>query len=107
MLANEVYTTEDIDTLSSGETPLALLFILDGCPFCLNFIPHFETYMQENQFTYTYGIFNSETEEESIVEEYNVSVFPTIIVFENGKEIKRIEGTKDEGLDEGELEALD
>ena len=106
MLANEIHTSEDIDNLSAEETPLAVLFILEGCPFCHAFLPHFETYMQENQFTYTYGIFESADGDESLIEENNVTVFPTVIVFEKGKATKRINGVPDEGLDEGDLEEL-
>ena len=97
---------EDIQALDSGENPLVLLFVLDGCPFCRAFRPQFETYMQENPFTYTYALYTSVDGDDALSEAYTIKSFPSILVLQHNKVLQRIEGRIDEGLDVGDLEEL-
>ncbi len=43
---------------------------------------------------------------DSLCEEYSIEIFPTVILFEDGRVLKRLDGKPHQGLDEKQLKDL-
>ena len=84
---------------SSGEKRL-ILFYADWCPHCTSFKPVWEevqTSTSSNKML-AIDVGDKSSESSQLMEEYNVSGFPTVILVENtdsGKKIEVYEGNRD------------
>ena len=89
---------EWISILHSGKKVL-VLFYASWCPFCKRFLPVYERNCGDKE--------NSclivTDELETLEDDYAVEVVPTVICFQGGKEIKRLDGIPGKGLSEKQL----
>ncbi|MCX6339963.1 MAG: thioredoxin family protein [Candidatus Aureabacteria bacterium] len=90
----------------SGDRKTAALFIMSTCPFCRRFRPIFESCAETRA-----GDFDSLTvilddQDNPLWEEYGINVVPTIVVFQGGRVISRLDGKPGEGLNSKDLEPL-
>jgi thioredoxin 1 len=92
--ANLEYDPEDI---LNSKGKVFVLFYASWCHFSRSFLPVFEKFAQDKNLNCT----RIETDNnESLCEKYSVDVVPTVIVFENRKVIKRLDGVWGIGLTE-------
>lgn len=80
------------------ERRVVALIYATWCPYCMRFLPVFTRYAQERQDFYLVR-----DDHEDIAELYEVDVVPTILVFENGKVTRRLDGVLGSGLTEKQL----
>ena len=80
-----------------------ILFYAPWCPFCQRFLPVFEKHAERHPDS----CFSASTDElDDCEEEYSVKVVPTVIFFEKGKLVKRLDGAPGQGLTEKQLVEL-
>lgn len=82
----------NINEVLNSDKKLLLDFYADWCSPCRLLLPTVSKIAEENP-QYIIGKINID-ESPELAAEYDVSSIPTLIVFENGKEIKRSLGVK-------------
>lgn len=89
----------------SGSKKTAVLFELDGCPYCLKFKPMFESFAAKNDKGYEFlnVILGYDSH---LWDELDLEAVPSIIIYENGKVKKRIDCKPGIGLNEKDLSGL-
>jgi thioredoxin 1 len=90
------------DTLKSKDRVI-ILFYASWCPFSQRFLPVFEKFSQDKTGTCLRVVTDDKA---SLCEKYFVDVVPTVLVFEKGKVVKRLDGTLGVGLKEKQLADL-
>jgi thioredoxin-like negative regulator of GroEL len=76
-----------------------VLFYASWCPFSQRFLPTFEQFSQGKK----HCLLVKTDDKASLCEEYSVDVVPTVLFFENGKVVKRLDGLPGLGLSEKQL----
>jgi thioredoxin 1 len=95
VIINEV---TELEALLKTNGKLVILVYATWCPFCMRFLPVFKKYAKDDgQFIL------AEDNNEIVAEKYDVDIVPTVLVFENGQIIKRLDGGAGIGLTESEL----
>jgi thiol-disulfide isomerase/thioredoxin len=80
------------------EQRVVALIYATWCPFCMRFLPVFQRYAQERpDFRLVCD------DREAIADLYDIDVVPAILVFENGKVARRLDGIIGIGLTEKQL----
>jgi thiol-disulfide isomerase/thioredoxin len=80
-----------------------VLFYASWCPFSQRFLPIFEKYAIENP----ENCLRVKTDNKAkLCEKYSVDVVPTVLLFEKGKVIKRLDGSRGVGLNAKQLKNL-
>jgi thiol-disulfide isomerase/thioredoxin len=87
------------DVLKSKEN-VFVLFYASWCPFCQMFLPIFDKFAQENTCKCACVVTDDKP---SLCEKYLVEVVPTVLVFQGGKVIRRLDGVIGKGLTEKQL----
>ena len=80
-----------------------VLFYATWCPHSQQFLPIFEEYSRTNPTECLKVIVD---EEPDICEEYDVEYYPTVIMFEKGKVLKRLDAEPGVGLNKKQLKEL-
>lgn len=80
-----------------------VLFYASWCPHSRRFLPIFDKYALDNDPQFCRVMTDQVRECEDT---YDIEVVPTVIFFEKGRAIKRIEGVLGSGLTEGQLDDL-
>jgi glutaredoxin len=75
----------------SGRTAVVYFFMI-GCPHCEAMRPAWENAKKKMK-----GVDVKEKESKTVGMDDGVQSFPTIVLYKNGKESKRIEGSRDKG----------
>ncbi len=100
---NRVTTQEDLDTQVAGERT-AVLFHATWCPYCREFVPVFDKLLQNGAgWKAVEAVVDDEDNPKWLT--YDLEVVPTVVFFEGGKPVKRLDGVRGRGLDEGALRA--
>ena len=73
------------------------LYHATWCPFCRQFAPEFKTIIPEG------GEYLLDDMEDPLWVELNIEVVPTVIGYEGGKEVSRIEAKPHIGIDPNEF----
>lgn len=94
---------QDLEKILKTKKAFFILFYAEWCPFSQRFLPIFENCAKDT----TYRCYRMVIDEHpNLCEKYSVEVFPTIIFFEKGKALKRLDGTHGVGLNEKQLRDL-
>lgn len=86
-----VLTKENFDEYINGELPILVDFWADWCGPCMKLAPTVEEIAAESDGSYLVGKVNID-EQPELAARFGVNAIPTVIVFQNGKEIKRSVG---------------
>jgi thioredoxin 1 len=75
------------------------LFYASWCPFCARFLPVFKKQAEgrEQHFLLV------QDDAEKICEKFSIDIFPSVLFFENGAVVKRLDGAAGLGLQEKQL----
>ncbi len=84
----------------------AVLFFQPWCPFCQSFLPLFQKFAAEKASDYACLLISLEDYAHPFWTTYGLSVVPSVIVFEKGEIVKRLDGALFRGLSEKELRKL-
>jgi thioredoxin 1 len=92
------------ECLLPGKT--IVLFILSYCPYSRAFKPIFQKYAEKNKDKCGFSTAIIDDYDCPMWSEYKIEAVPTVLVFENGKVIRRLDGRHGEGLDEEDLNSI-
>jgi thioredoxin 1 len=82
------------------EKKILVLFYASWCPFCQRFLPLFEKHCAGTAGKYCRVVTD---EVESAEDTYSIDVVPTVLCFENGEAVQRLDGIAGRGLNEKQL----
>ena len=77
-----------------------VLFYASWCPFSQRFLPVFEKFSRDRTRVCMRVVADFKV---SLCDKLSVDVFPTVLVFEKGKLIRRLDGQAGKGLSEQQL----
>jgi thioredoxin 1 len=83
---------------------IVVMFYADWCPFCMAFKPIFEDFARKGHLDC--GEANISHYEDPLWEQFQLRVVPSILIFEDGKLIKRKDGVLFRGLSEADLDEI-
>ncbi|MDP2914972.1 MAG: protein disulfide isomerase family protein [Candidatus Aminicenantes bacterium] len=82
---------------------LFVLFYASWCPFSQRFLPVYEKFARDREHRYARILIEKN---EHLCDKYSIDVYPTVIFFKSGKVSKRLDGTSQVGLSEGQMIGL-
>ncbi|MFA6432030.1 MAG: thioredoxin family protein [Candidatus Margulisiibacteriota bacterium] len=96
-----IHDEKELNECLKAVPKLAVLFYASWCPFSRKFLPIFEKHSTGKENNYRRVVLD---DLEELAEKYNIEVYPTVLYFEKGKAVKRLDGIHEVGLDEDQLE---
>jgi thioredoxin 1 len=99
-LMSKVDDENSLEGLPKSEERVFVLFYASWCPFCQRFLPIFEKFSQDKTRKCASVVTD---DKEDLCEKYSVEVVPTVLGFEKGKLVKRLDGSQGVGLSEKQL----
>ncbi|HUN55246.1 MAG TPA: protein disulfide isomerase family protein [Smithella sp.] len=92
-----VKNNKEFDEMLRENNEVLVLFYASWCPFSQRFLPVFEKMANDK----TYKCCRVLADEmDGCEDKYSIDVFPTVIYFENGKVVKRLDGLHGYGIEE-------
>jgi thiol-disulfide isomerase/thioredoxin len=95
-----IHNEKELNECLKATPRLAVLFYASWCPFSQEFLPIFEKQSTGKDKCYRRVIVD---DLEGLVNKYKIEVYPTVIYFEYGKIVKRLDGAHLVGLSENQL----
>jgi thiol-disulfide isomerase/thioredoxin len=93
----------ELDEALKSNGRIFVLFYASWCPFSQRFLPIFEKYAREKPENCLRVKIDDKAK---LCKIYSVDVVSTVLLFENGKVAKRLDGTPGVGLNEKQLKNL-
>jgi thioredoxin-like negative regulator of GroEL len=91
---------KDLDAAIRSRDKLMVLFYATWCPFSRAFLTTYLSHAAAGDPCYARVIVE---DGDPLVEKYEVDVFPTVLFFEKGRLVQRLDGAYHRGLSEGQL----
>jgi thioredoxin 1 len=91
---------EDLDAAVRSRDKLMVLFYATWCPFSRAFLSTYLAQATAGDPCYARIIVD---DADALVERYQIDVFPTVLFFEKGELVNRLDGVFHRGLSEGQL----
>ncbi|MCX6567716.1 MAG: thioredoxin family protein [Candidatus Aminicenantes bacterium] len=79
---------------------LMVLFYASWCPFSQAFLPTYRKHAAAGEPCYVRILVD---EGDALTEKYSIEVYPTVLYFEKGKVVNRLDGIYHRGLSKGQL----
>jgi thiol-disulfide isomerase/thioredoxin len=98
----EIDTLEKLDQILEKNETVLVLFYASWCPYCRNIVSSFDKKVSKSSFEIVIHVILDDFDS-PLWDEYDVEAVPTIIFFEKGKIIKRLDGKSGLGLSEKQL----
>jgi len=96
-------TEQDLEKILQTKDTFFILFYAEWCPFSQRFLPIFEKCVKDAD----HQCYRMKIDEyPHLCNRYAVEVYPTIIFFEKGKPVERLDGTHGVGLNERQFQEL-
>jgi thiol-disulfide isomerase/thioredoxin len=92
----------DLTEIIRARNRVIALFHASWCPYCVRFLPIFIK-RAENECQRFVSV---QDDEETISDQYSITIFPTVLLFENGIVSKRLDGAPGRGLNDQQLTAF-
>ena len=92
------------EELIKSKKPVIVMFYAEYCPFCRSFAPIFESYSSDPNFIFSKADITDD--DDPLWNKYNIKVVPTLVAFQEGREVARRDGVRGEGLREEDLLSL-
>ena len=100
---SESHVEYDLEEALRSKGRVFVLFYASWCPFSQKFLSIFKKYARENP----ENCLRVKTDDKAkLCEKYSVDVVPTVLLFEKGKVIKRLDSARGVGLDAKQLKNL-
>jgi thioredoxin 1 len=99
----EVSNKSDLESQLKKSKRVLALFYASWCPFCRRFLPAFDKNYSQYGFNLTLRV-KVDDDDNPLWEEYSIEAVPTVILFEEGKVCRRLDGIFGYGLSEKQLE---
>jgi thiol-disulfide isomerase/thioredoxin len=98
-----IETEQNLEKILKTKNTFFILFYAEWCPFSKRFLPIFENCSKDTTHTCYRMMID---EHPNLCKKYSVEVYPTVLFFENGKAVKRLDGTHGVGLNEKQMRDL-
>ncbi len=95
----KIYSKEELDVEVKKCKQVLALFYSSWCPYCIRFVPVFDSKIAELPFEKVIHVIIDDYDN-PLWEIYEIGVVPTVILFEDGKASKRLDGRFGSGLKE-------
>jgi thioredoxin-like negative regulator of GroEL len=92
---------EELEAAIQSRDRLMVLFYASWCPFSQAFLPTYRNHAAAGEPCYMRILAD---DGDPVATKYSIDVFPTVLYFEKGKVIKRLDGVYHRGLSKGQLE---
>ena len=92
---------EDLDAAVASRDKLMVLFYASWCPYSQAFLPVYLARAAAGEPCYARIIVDND---DPLVERYAIDVFPTVLFFEKGRLVRRLDGAFHRGLTQGQLQ---
>lgn len=93
--------TEDFEAAVASRDKLMVLVYASWCPFSQAFLPVYLAHAAAGEPCYARIIAD---DDDPLVERYAINVFPTVLFFEKGRLVRRLDGIYHRGLTQGQLQ---
>ncbi len=93
-----VKNKQELNKVLGGKDYIIALIYASWCPYCTSFLPVFMKYAHSKE-----GFLLVEDDRWVVADKYEVEVVPSVLYFENGEVVKRLNGTLGVGLKEKDL----
>jgi thiol-disulfide isomerase/thioredoxin len=98
-----IETEQDLERILQTKDAFFILFYAEWCPFSQRFLPIFERCAKD----LNYRCFRMKIDQyPHLCDRYTVEVYPTIVFFEKGKAVERVDGIHGVGLNESQFQEL-
>ncbi len=94
-MSKPISSQKDFDSIISGNESVLALFYASWCPFSRKFLPLFEV-MSNEKMTGFQCI--KVDDNESLCNRYSIEIYPSLLLFTKGKDIKRLDGIPEMGI---------
>ena len=99
----EVSSKDDLDSPLKKSKKVLVLFYASWCPFCRRFLHAFDKNYSRYNFNIVLRV-KVDDDDNPLWEEYSIGAVPTVILFEEGKVCRRLDGRFGYGLSEKQFE---
>jgi len=96
-----VQSPEELETAIKTRDRLMVLFYASWCPFSQAFLPTYRKHAAAGEPCYVRILVD---DGDALTEKYSIEVYPTVLFFEKGKVVERLDGVYHRGLSKGQLE---
>jgi thioredoxin-like negative regulator of GroEL len=98
-----INSIQELEAILKKKDSMFIVFYAPWCGFSQRFLPIFEKCALDT----SRQCYRMEVDElPRLCEKYQIDVFPTVIFFENGKPVQRLDGTHGVGLNEQQFREL-
>ncbi len=94
-------SAEELESAIRSRDKLMVLFYASWCPFSQAFLPTYLNHAAAGDPCYARIIVD---DDDPLVEKYAINVFPSVLFFEKGALVHRLDGTYHRGLSHGQLQ---
>ena len=94
-------SAEELESAIRSRDKLMVLFYASWCPYSQAFLPTYLAHSSGGDPCYARIIVD---DGDPLVEKYAISVFPTVLFFEQGALVRRLDGVFHRGLSQGQLQ---
>jgi thiol-disulfide isomerase/thioredoxin len=94
-----VHSQQELNECLKAQPKVAVLFYASWCPFSRRFLPLFEQQAKGKE-CYRRVIVD---ELDDLVDKYEIEFYPTVIYFEKGKIVRRLDAVHEVGLNDDQL----
>lgn len=91
---------EDLDAAVRSRDKIMVLFYATWCPFSRAFLSTYLAHASAGEPCYARIVVD---DQDDLVERFRIDVFPTVLFFEKGRLVHRLDGVFHRGLTEGQL----
>ena len=95
----EVTDKEDLNVLLQQNRRVLVLFCASWCPFCRSFFSVFDKRVAKYNFETAVRAYIDD-DDNQLWEDYSLEAVPTVILFEQGQVVRRLDAELGEGLTE-------
>ncbi len=99
----QIQSETELNQLLAAHDRVAVLIGATWCPFCREFFPIFDQHSELNANVFTCVLLD---DQEILADKYAVPVVPTVLYFEKGKIVKRLDGVLGVGLHQKQLQSF-
>jgi len=95
-----IKSAKDLEKAIKEKDPVFVLFYASWCPYSQRFLPEFLDSSSKATQCHVRILVD---DDEALVEKYSIEVYPTVLFFQNGKQVKRLAGIPQKGLNRSQL----
>ena len=96
----EISEEKNVDAILKKKEKAYVLFYASWCPHSQRFLPIFKEYAKSNPDECLTVMIDFK---KNLCEKYSIEYYPTVLLFRNGKVLKRLDATPGLGLTKAEL----